>query len=461
MRKRLFFIGIGGYGISAIARVMHEMGYSVSGSDRTLSPLAENLRIMGITVYEGHHRNHIVGMDMVIRSSAVTDDNPEVIAAREAGIPVLKRAEFLGELMENFTGIAIAGTHGKTTTTAMLAWLFSALDQDPGYIIGGVSRNLGTNAHAGQGKYFIIEADEYDRMFLGLKPNVAVITNSEHDHPDCFPTASDYHQAFLAFVRKIKPEGYLVICGDDSGNQALMKQSPKSRLVTYGFSPENDYIIDRLSLNENGCYQFTIEQRVGEDRKALVDISLSIPGKHNVLNATAALIVAHREGLDLRLISRLLHQFSGTGRRFDVFAEIEEITLIDDYAHHPTEIAATLEAARSKYGNRDLWVIWQPHTFSRTRSLINRFAGCFSQADHVIVTDIFASRENQNTITSQEIVEQIVHSDVRALTNQIEISDFLISTLKPGDIMLVLSAGDADQITRLVAAGLQTKRGDQ
>lgn len=461
MRKRLFFIGIGGYGMSAIARLMNEMGYSVSGSDQKLSPLALDLRKAGINVYEGHHADHLVGIDMVIRSSAIPDDNPEVSAAHALGIAVLKRADFLGEVMQKYIGIAVAGTHGKTTTTAMIAWILSGMDQDPSYIIGGVSKNLGTNAHAGQGKYFVIEADEYDRMFLGLKPQIAVITNSEHDHPDCYPTPLDYQQAFLAFARKINPQGFLVICGDDEGNQAIIKQLSGINVITYGFGTHNNFQSRDLIINSSGCYHFSFVQKNSGTENLVVEVDLSIPGKHNVLNATAALAVAQRSDMDLNRCARLLHQFSGTGRRFDLYSETNGITLIDDYAHHPTEIITTLEAAKSRYPNRNLWVVWQPHTFSRSIALIDRFAKSFEQADHIIVTPIFASREKNSDFTSVDIVTRINHRDIRTFASHAEISHYLINHLQTGDVLLVLSAGDADEINPEVARGLLKKEGAQ
>ncbi len=461
MRKRLFFIGIGGYGMSAIARLMHEMGYSVSGSDRHLSSLALDLREAGINVYEGHHADHLVGVDTVIRSSAIPDDNPEVIAARAAGIAVLKRADFLGEVMQKYIGIAVAGTHGKTTTTAMIAWLLSGMDQDPSYIIGGVSKNLGVNAHAGEGKFFVIEADEYDRMFLGLKPQIAIITNSEHDHPDCYPTPSDYQQAFLAFARKVNPQGYLLVCGDDEGNCAIIKQLSGMNILTYGFGPNNDFQACNLSINNSGSYHFSFVQKDSYKEKQLVDVDLSIPGKHNVLNATAAMIIALRSGLDLNRCARLLLQFNGTGRRFDQYTETIGITLIDDYAHHPTEILSTLEAAKSRYPERKIWVVWQPHTYSRTITLLDRFANSFEQADHLIITPVFASRENNASISASDITARIKHRDIQTFESHAVISNYLIDHLETGDVLLVLSAGDADEINRLVAIGLKKKEGSR
>lgn len=448
MRKHIFFIGIGGYGISAIARFTHEKGFAVSGSDQHLSPLAIEMRNLGINVYEGHHADHIVGVDMVVRSSAIPENNPEIIAAREAGIPVLKRSEFLGEIMEKQIGIAIAGSHGKTTTTAMVSWVLAGLDLDPSYIIGGVSKNLGLNAHAGKGDFFVIEADEYDRMFLGLKPFIEVITNIEYDHPDCFLTESDYFQAFYAFSKRVNPQGFIAICGDDAGNQNIKNNLSESLIFDYGLDASNEYQATDLKLNSDGGYHFRVLHHKPNGTKHILDVDLTVPGVHNVRNALAAIVVADQNNLDLLRTARLLHQFNGTGRRFDILGNFNGITLIDDYAHHPTEIKATLEAARGKYPNQEIWVVWQPHTFSRTTTLLDQFTQSFSMADHVIISEIFASREKQGEISSSTIVPKIKHPDARFIATIPEISKYLLDQLNPNHVLIVLSAGDAEQINR-------------
>ena len=461
MRKHIFFIGIGGYGLSAIARFMHESGYAVSGSDRHLSPLAYELRNLGINVYEGHAADHIVGIDVVVKSSAVPDDNPEILAARKAGIPVLKRSEFLGEVMEKNIGIAVAGTHGKTTTTAMISWVLAGLDLDPSYIIGGVSKNLGINAHAGKGKFFVIEADEYDRMFLGLKPFVEVITNIEHDHPDCFPSETDYFQAFLAFTKKVHPQGFIAICGDEDGNQNLIKNCADCRFITYGINEDNDYQAIDLKINLEGCYNFEIVRHESNELKNLGTVELSIPGIHNVKNALAAIVITDQYKLDLLRASRLLHQFNGTGRRFDLHGTYNDITLVDDYAHHPTEIKATLQAAKDKFTKQNLWVVWQPHTFSRTITLLDQFAHSFDQADHLIISEIFASREANGEISGSVIAKMIDHPDVKFIASIQEITTYLTIQLKPNDVLIVLSAGDADQINQNLSIALFRKDGKE
>ncbi len=335
MKKHIHLIGIGGYGMSAIAQVLHEMGYLVSGSDRQLSDLAINLQNQGITVYQGHTAAQISGADLVVRSSAIPLDNPEVKAALEQNIPVQKRDQFLGDLLRSYQGIGVAGTHGKTTTTAMIAWMLSALNQDPSYIIGGVSKNLGNNAHAGKGPHFVIEADEYDRMFLGLHLSTAVITNLEHDHPDCYPTFADYLDVFAQFVKNIPADGLVLVNADDSGLIQLRQTLQQLEWITYGFDPTADYQAKALSNSTLGGYRFDFYKDNG--KTCLTEVNLSVPGKHNVSNACAALALADRFGLDLHQAASALSEFASTGRRFDILGTVNEITIIDDYAHHPTD----------------------------------------------------------------------------------------------------------------------------
>ena len=455
--EHIHFIGIGGTGLSAIARVLLESGYTVSGSDRSDTPLGRDLASAGIKVVVGHDARNVRGADVVVRSSAVPDDNPEVIAAVAAGIPVLKRAAFLGRLMQGKLSIAVAGTHGKTTTTAMISWVFTALGKDPSYIIGGVSKNLARNAHAGKGNIFIIEADEYDRMFLGLEPDFAVINTLEHDHPDCFPTLQDYQQAFIDFVHCIKPGGHLFICRDNAGAFRLAGAAQATRKVwTFGLEPSADYHARSLEVNDAGGFSFKLVFKPwGNSAEVAVPVSLQVPGEHNVRNALAALAVCHQAGLDLEQASAVLAQFSGVRRRFDVLGTAGGVTVIDDYAHHPTEIQATLAAARSRYGNRRIVVVWQPHTYSRTIALLDAFSSAFQAASEVYVTEIYAARESNPQITGEQLAEKINHPEVQFLPSLVKAHDLLLQKLRPGDVLLVLSAGDADQISRNVISGLQ------
>ncbi len=456
---RIHLIGIGGTGLSAIAHVLLEMGHEVSGSDRAESSFTRDLQSAGVTVHIGHSPENIAGAELVVRSSAIPDDNLEVTAARAAGIPVLKRADFLASLMEGKTCIAIAGTHGKTTTTAMIAWMLSKLDQDPSFIVGGMLANLGTNAHHGKGSTFVIEADEYDRMFLGLRPNIEVVTNLEHDHPDCYPTLADLQAAFMEFVALLHPDGTLIACAEDPGAFTLLSQARQSgkNTLAYGLKPAGgkemqiEAFANGLTINGKGGFTFNAAI-MGES----VKVELMVPGKHNILNALAALTVARRLDLPLTDAALALSQFAGTGRRFEIRGEEHGITVIDDYAHHPTEIQATLAAARYRYPHSRIWVVWQPHTYSRTQMLLDDFASSFGNADEVIVTEVYPAREPKQAFSSRKVVEAMQRPAhfIAALS---DVSEYLITHLHPGDILLVLSAGDADQVSTAVLTQLKDK----
>ena len=457
---RIHLIGIGGTGLSAIARVLLEMGHTVSGSDRVESPFTRDLQSAGATISIGHRPENVRGADLVVRSSAILDDNPEVIAARALRILVLKRTDFLSSLMDGKTSIAIAGTHGKTTTTSMIAWVLSALGQDPSFIVGGVLANLGVNARAGKGDTFVIEADEYDRMFLGLKPTIEVVTNIEYDHPDCYPTPADFQAAFVEFMYRLPADGTLVACAGDPGARDLMDKAKKlgKVVIPYGLRPTTEagqpvnVYASVLAANEKGG--FTFSASVLGNAAA---VELQVPGKHNVGNALAALTVTQLLDLPLADAARALDQFTGTKRRFEVRGEVNGIVVIDDYAHHPTEIRATLAAARTRYPSRRIWAVWQPHTYSRTQSLFKEFADAFADADEVIVTEIYAAREPKQAFSSKQVVEAMPRP-AHFIAGLSEVSNYLITNLRPGDALLVLSAGDADQISTDVLTHLKEAR---
>ena len=453
MKKHYHFIGIGGTGLSAIARVLLEQGNTVSGSDMILSPLASEIQSLGANVYEGHKADQVMGADIVIRSSAIQDDNVEVQAAWNAGIPVLKRMDFLSELTADFHLIAIAGTHGKTTTTAMAAWVFNQLKLDPSFIIGGTSKDLHSNAHAGNGKYFIIEADEYDAMFLGLTPSSLIITNVEYDHPDCYPTREQYIRAFQKLVQRMPTEGFLFICADDE--QALQVGKWAEQYVNvryYGTSSNVHYQITNIQHRQHEGVHFDLKIPDG----IIVQQTLSISGNHNIYNASAVLALIDHLSLSLEKATLALEKFSGTGRRFEIVGTFQGITLIDDYGHHPTEIRSTLQAARSRYPKNRIVAVWQPHTYSRTKELFNDYLEAFQDSDMVIVTEIYASREKIQNYSSRLIAENIHHTSVRFISTLQETSAFLQKELRSGDIVLVFSAGDANQINQDLSRVLQT-----
>ncbi|MCC6189697.1 MAG: UDP-N-acetylmuramate--L-alanine ligase [Anaerolineales bacterium] len=447
------FVGIGGAGLSAIARVLLEAGERVTGSDETASPFADALAQHGARIFAGHAAEHIDGAELVVISAAVPPDNAEVQAALARGVPVLKRADILGQMMQGRLGIAVAGTHGKTTTTGLIAFLLDQAGQDPTFIVGGWLADYGANARAGCGRAFVVEADEYDRMFLGLKPTVAVVTNVEHDHPDCYPTLTDMQAAFQAFVTLLPPDGLLVGYGRDAFVQHLVaeRRAAGRPALRYGLQRDDDYRADSLQLNGAGGYDFLVVKSgatLGLARNRL-------PGEHNVLNSLAALAVADFMGVDFNVARNALAEYRGAGRRFEVKGEAHGVTVVDDYAHHPTEIRATLTAARRRFGGRPLWVMFQPHTFSRTRALLADFAASFGDADHVIVVDIFRSREAPDpALSASDIVRRMNHPDARYIPALVDAANYLCEQLKPGDVLLTLGAGDGDVVGNKVLAAL-------
>jgi UDP-N-acetylmuramate--alanine ligase len=458
------FIGIGGSGLSAIARLLLESGYEVSGSDRVLTPFAEEVRKAGATVYIGHHPRNLTGADWVVRSSAIKEDNPEVKAARRAGLAVYKRADFLGRLMEDKTGIAIAGTHGKTTTTAMTAWVLTAMGRDPSFIVGGVVNNLGVNAHAGKGKTFVIEADEYDNMFLGLKPQLAVVTSIEHDHPDFFPTLESMYAAFEKFVALLPAEGTLIVCAEDAGAAALIPYVRREGRNVISYGVQGDMTINTpywiqardIERNERGGYDFAAISNMSSKTSAPINVSLQVPGEHNVRNALAVLAIIGVLGLSRKKAAQALADFTGTSRRFELRGEVNGISIFDDYAHHPTEIRATLSGARARFPQARIWAVWQPHTYSRTKTLFLDFARAFKDADQVIVTEVYAAREPKQDFTSAEIVSAMPHLSAHYVKTLPEVTNYLLQNLQPNDVVLVLSAGDADEVSTNLLKELQS-----
>ena len=458
--KRAHLIGIGGSGISAIAHVLLERGWSVSGSDRQASTTTAALAAAGATIYLGHAAEQVEGAELVIRSSAIPDENPEVVAALAAGRPVLKRADFLGSLMAAQVGIAVAGTHGKTTTTGMIAHILMETGLDPSLIVGGDLPGLDGNGRSGSGPHFVVEADEYDHMFLGLRPTIGVITNIEHDHPDIFPTEAEYLAAYLAFVDLIPTSGRLIICGDDPGNRALLSRLDLDLPRTvYGLgqgpllaAPADRLEATGIGSNQRGGNDFDVELN-GE---LLGRASLELPGRHNIQNGLAAIGASLCADLPFKKIAKALASFRGMGRRFEIVGEAKGITIIDDYAHHPTEIAATLEAARERFPQGRIWAVWQPHTFSRTRLLFDRFRHCFAAADRVIQLAIYRSREtNTLGLTGSGVAGGIEHPAVEFISRREEAVTHLLDQLEEGDVVIILNAGDATEMGGWLLSGLQ------
>jgi UDP-N-acetylmuramate--alanine ligase len=452
----IHMIGIGGTGLSAIAKVLLENGYRVSGSDMCDSKFVQAVREAGAKVTIGHTVDNILGADLIVRSSAIPDSNIEVQQALKAGIPVLKRSDFLGQIMNDKQGIAVAGTHGKTTTSAMLAWVLYALKQDPSFIVGGVVNNLKTNARSGKGTAFIIEADEYDRMFLGLKPQIALITNVEYDHPDIYSSREDFVEAFRDFINCIRPDGELILCQDDQGAMDLLPTAQASGVgyKTYGISKlDADYRAVNLVPIAGQGYKFDLAIK---NKNKKISIQLQEPGKHNILNALGTIAVADQIGLPLKKVAEALSEFSGTERRFDVLGEVGGVVVINDYAHHPTEIRATITAAKERYPGQNIWVVWQPHTYTRTQVFFDAFIESLKNADHVVIPEVFRSREPFDPeFSSQKIVQAMPKHEAYYVPDLMDIPDFLKGRLKSGDVLMVLSAGDADRVSRIVYENLR------
>jgi len=462
--QHIHIIGIGGFGMSAIARVLLGRGYTVSGSDLHLNDLTHALAAAGATIYQGHAAEHVAGADVVLMTSAVPADHPEVAAARAAGIPVLRRRDLLGELMTGQVGIAVAGTHGKTTTTALLAHVLLQAGLDPTYVVGGVMRNTGTNAGVGRGPYFVIEADEYDRMFLGLRPQVAVITTIEHDHPDCYPTLDDMRAAFAQFVALLPADGLLVACADDREARALAdaRRAAGYPVASYGLDSSADpsgadWCASDLVPDADGGIAFTVWR--GERNLGRVRLALS--GRHNVLNALAVIAVTDWLHVPFDAVAAALSSFLGTGRRAEIMGAVAGVTVINDYAHHPTEVRVTLEALRARPGVRHLWAVWQPHTYGRMRALADQFATAFAAAEHVLVTDVYSVRETLTPgLDAAGMAARIAaagHPDARYTGAFRATAETLAAQVRPGDVVVVLSAGDAPQVGQRLLEMLRSR----
>jgi len=440
---RVHLIGIGGAGMSAIATLLLERGYGVSGSDQNESAATQALRERGAQVFIGHRAENVGEVDVVVMSSAIKSDNVELLAAQRRGLAVSKRAQFLGWLMQGATGVAVAGTHGKTTTTAMIASILTGAGRDPSFIVGGMIAGLNTSAHAGRGSEFVIEADEYDRTFLGLTPTVAVVTNVEHDHPDCYPTFESMLDAFRGFVALLPEHGLLALCGDDASARGLMEFRGCRDVVTYGFGRDVTWQATDLRVNNTGGTDFVV-LRDGATRGLL---RLRVPGRHNVLNGLAAVAATDFLGVPIEVAREALVGFQGVGRRFELRGEACGVTVIDDYGHHPTEIRATLAAARQTYPGRTVWAVWQPHTFSRTKLLLDEFAAAFEDADHVIVTEVYASREKDSLgVSGATVVKRMSHRDARHAPALMDATNILADGVQPGDVVITLSAGDGNVV---------------
>lgn len=447
LHHRLHLIGIGGAGLAPIASVLLEMGFQVSGSDQSPSERTAALAQVGAVVHQGHHASYLQSSlkpnlpDLVLISSAVPASNPELAAAHAAGIPVVKRQDLLGPLTAGRKVIAVAGTHGKTTTTGMIAHLLAHSGFSPGYIIGSTLPDLGASA-LGSGPYFVIEADEYDDAFLGLRPDLIVLTNIDWDHPDCFPTAGAYESSFRRFAGNLQPGGHVVYCYDDPILRALASEQEGSRWHGYGSRSASGWVVRNIEIGKG---QTTYDLRLPGG--GVQPVCVAVPGLHNALNSAAALISVTLIGIPVAAAAPLLAGFRGAGRRFEVKGEADGVLIVDDYAHHPTEIRTTLAAARAAYPDREIWAVYQPHTYSRTRALLDRFDGAFAASDHVLVTDIYAAREPEDvSVTPAQVVAASRHPQAQASGTLVATLATLAANVRPGSLVIILSAGSATDL---------------
>jgi UDP-N-acetylmuramate--alanine ligase len=452
--KRLHFVGIGGTGMCGIAEILWNLGYEVTGSDMRNSESTERLEKLGIKIYLEHKKENMNDADVLVISSAVKDSNPEVVFARENKIPVIRRAEMLGELMRMKYGIGVAGTHGKTTTTSMIGHILTEAGLDPTIIVGGRVMSLGSNAKLGQGEYLVAEADEFDRSFLRLTPTIAVVTTLEAEHLDYYKDLEEIKSVFTEFVNKVPFYGSVILCLDEEAIQEIMPGIERP-IVTYGLVPQADLVAHSIQFSENQSL-FRIRNR-GKD---LGEISLLVPGIHNVKNCLAALCVGLELEIPFEKMKKALSEFKGVSRRFEIKGEIDGVMIADDYAHHPTEIKATLKAARDGYKKRII-AIFQPHLYSRTRDFYKEFGKSFFDSDLLIVTDVYPAREEPVPgITGELIVskaKEFGHKEVFYIPRKEEIIPFLSGILKENDLVITIGAGDIYRVGENLVSVLKKK----
>ena len=449
--KKIHFIGIGGSGMSGLARIALSDGITVSGSDAKDSSVLAALSALGATVYSTHEAAHVSHADVVIYSTAISSSNPEMAYAVERSIPILTRAQALALLMRGSRSIAVAGTHGKTTTSSMMTVALQACGVDPSFAIGGTLTSSGSNAHRGTGNIFVAAADESDGSFIEYKPFAAIVTNIEHDHVDFFHTPDEVREVFQRFAQTISPQGFLIYCADDPGARVLGSSGVPCKAVSYGESEAADLRIDQISLQPMGS-----TARIIWKGRIVGTLELQVPGHHNLLNAAACLATGISLELPAHQLIEGLHNFSGAGRRFELKATEHGIRIIDDYGHHPTEITVTLKAARRYAGDGRVIVIFQPHRFSRTKAFLNQFATALELADDVTLLEIYAASEKPiHGVTSAHIAERM--SNGHYIPNFAQAAERVIEMAKPGDVIFTLGAGDVNSLAPIIAEGLHRR----
>ncbi|MCF7804971.1 MAG: UDP-N-acetylmuramate--L-alanine ligase [Candidatus Marinimicrobia bacterium] len=455
--KKIHFIGIGGIGMSGIAELLLNLNFEVTGSDLRLTETTRHLEEKGATVFEGHHPDNVDESDVVVYSSAVTLDNSEIQSAKDRKIPIIRRAEMLGELLKlKMYSIAIAGTHGKTTTTSMVGNMMTAGGFDPTLIIGGIIKNLKSNALLGQGDYVVAEADEFDRTFLSLMPTIAIITNIEKEHLDTYSDLDDLKGAFIQFANKVPFYGVVIACLDEPSVQDIIPDLTR-RVITYGFSPQADVRATNVNLNER-ISEFEV---IVED-KSLGTVALNVPGEHNIKNAIATIALGLELGIDFESIKKGLESYETVNRRFEFRGQHDDILFVDDYAHHPTEVLATLEAAKKGWQRRVV-AVFQPHLYTRTRDFKDDFGKAFLHSDVLFVTDIYPSREEPIPNVTGQVVADAArgygHKQVHYIEDKEDLPRKVGESLLPGDIVITLGAGDITKFNGKILEYYKTHNG--
>jgi len=437
--NKVHFVGIGGIGMSGIAELLLNLGFSVSGSDLNDSEIIQNLRSKGAMIYEGHHAKNLGDCEVLVYSSAVPEDNPELIAARGKNVTIIKRAEMLGELIAlKQTSIGVGGTHGKTSTSSMIGALLSHAQLDPTLVVGGLVKNIDTNSQLGSGDLIVVEADEYDKSFLQLKPTISVITNIEQEHMDCYDDLEDLHNSFTQFANAVPFYGAVLACLDSPGVQDIIPKI-KRPVITYGFTSQADISAKNIQSKETKTTYslYKQNQKCGK-------VTLNVPGKHNVLNSLAAAAIGFEMGLSAKTIIAGIGSYGGVRRRFEIKGIAGDVMVVDDYAHHPTEVSATLQAARDGWDRRII-AVFQPHLFSRTKSFYKEFAAAFMDSDVLIVTDIYPAREKPIKGVTGKLVFNAArstgHKNVHYIPDLEDLQAALDDIIQENDMVITIGAG--------------------
>jgi UDP-N-acetylmuramate--alanine ligase len=474
-------VGIGGMHMSAIAQILLRNGRRVSGSDQMPSPLTEKLRGMGADVRYGHATEHVGNVDLVVATAAVKPDNPELLEAARRGVPVISRAAMVARLMEGRTGICVAGTHGKTTTSSMIAWMLREAGRDPSFLLGGESVDLGTNAWAGEGNEIVVEADEYARAFLEYRPAIAVITNVEFDHLEYYGSIEAYEDAFRQFMQRVPAEGVIIACGDGRQLPALASERYAAPVEIYRLLRQSERTVahpmddQRIQALVGATPPFAqppepawwaIDTGIGDAGGSVIEVfhsgdylgrfSLAVPGEHMAENVLGAIAAGHRLALPIEAMQAALSSFHGARRRFEFVGEARGITAIDDFAHHPTEIRVNITAARGRYPGRRLVVVFQPHTYSRTSYLFDQFTECFKEADRLFVLETYASRELPEAgLAAVDLANAVKSPPCDYARSAEDAADRLLAELRSGDVLVTMGAGDVDRVGRAVIEALR------